>query len=120
MYEGEERRRYKRIKTEVRVDVEKYEYTPMMLSTTGAASKDVSKGGLLIRLKRKLEPGSMILARFSLPHEKSELEIVARVVRCEESQDFYEIGIEFLDNTPEESDKISKYVETESGRFKKS
>ena len=61
MYKGEERRKYKRVKTEVQVDVEKYESSPMLLSTTDSTSKNVSIGGVLIKFKKPLEINSLIL-----------------------------------------------------------
>ena len=50
MYDGKERRKYRRVKARVSVEIEQYESAPMLLTTSDAASKNVSAGGLLFPL----------------------------------------------------------------------
>lgn len=120
MYNGEERRRYRRVRARVTVDIERYEQEPMLLAKTDSASKDVSIGGLLVVLENPLPVSYVVLARFSLPGETEELEVVARVVRCDKGEGGYHVGLEFLDSRPEETGRIEKYVEEETDTDAKS
>lgn len=115
MYDGRDRRRFRRAKAEARVDLERYDSEPMLLKTSDASSKNVSAAGLLVHFDKPLPVPSMVLARFSLPGESGSLEVVARVVRCLQAEKGYDIGLEFLDTRPLEIDKIEKYVGKEAG-----
>jgi c-di-GMP-binding flagellar brake protein YcgR len=115
MYEGRERRRYRRVKAEVQVDIERYESEPMLLSESDSASRNVSAAGLLVVFRKPVPVPSTILARFSLPGEKDKLEVVARTVRCIKVGTGYEVGLEFLDATPEETKRIEHYVKGGTG-----
>ena len=115
MYEGEERRQYRRVKAEVTVELEHYEEEPMFLTATDSASKNLSAGGLLVLLKEPVPVPDLVLARFSLPGETEKLEVVARVVRCDQGEDGYYVGLQFVDSRPEETDIIKKYIEEETG-----
>jgi hypothetical protein len=120
MYDGKERRRYRRVRAEVEVHLERYEQEPMMLTVTGSASKNLSAAGLLIVLDEPVPVPGLVLARFSLPGEADKLEVVARAVRCEQGEEGYYVGLEFLDSGPEETGRIEKYVESETGGDTKS
>ncbi len=115
MYKGEERRKYRRVRAEVEVGLEHYEQEPMMLTTTGSDSKNVSLGGLLVVIEKPVPVKSLVVAQFSLPGETEKMEVVARVVRCEKGEGGYHVGLEFLDSKPEETGVIEKYVESETG-----
>jgi c-di-GMP-binding flagellar brake protein YcgR len=114
MYEGRERRRYRRVRAEVQVDIERYESEPMLLSESDAASKNVSGAGLLVVFKDPVPVPSTVLARFSLPGEEDKLEVVARTIRCIEVEGGYGVGLEFIDATPEEIERIERYARDES------
>ena len=120
MYDGKERRKYRRVKARVSVEIEKYESAPMLLATSGAASKDVSVGGLLLRFHKSVAVPSMVLVRFLLPGEKDGLEITGRAVRCVPVEGGYDIGLEFIDTMPEEFERIQRYVQAEADEEPKS
>jgi c-di-GMP-binding flagellar brake protein YcgR len=111
MYKGEERRKFRRVKAQVQVEMQKYESEPMLLSSSEAASKDVSAAGILMKHDEQLPVSQTVLARFSLPGEKTELEITGRVVRCREVEGGYEIALEFLDPSANEIEQIERYVQ---------
>jgi c-di-GMP-binding flagellar brake protein YcgR len=114
MYKGRERRKYRRVRAQVTVDIERYEREPMLLATAESASRNLSAGGLLVVLEEPVPVPSLVLARFSLPGEADKLEVVARATRCEKGEEGYYVGLEFLDSRPEETGTIEKYVEEEA------
>lgn len=115
MYKGKERRKFKRVKAQVQVEMQKYESEPMLLSSSEVASKDVSAAGILLKNDEPLEASQTVLARFSLPGEKESMEAMGRVVRSTKVDDGYDVAIEFLDLMPNEIENIKRYVETVEG-----
>ncbi|MGO0121714.1 flagellar brake protein [Desulfothermobacter acidiphilus] len=77
---------------------------------------DLSAGGVRIASPRAYEPGSTLWVRFRLPLRNEELEIAtpARVARCEpvvlEGKRLYHLGLEFLQLSRSQKDKIFSYV----------
>jgi c-di-GMP-binding flagellar brake protein YcgR len=118
VFKGKDRRKYKRLKARVEVEIQQYDSAPMLLASTDGASKDFSAAGILISRSEPLPVPLTVLVRFSLPGDKEKLEIVGRTLRCTRAEGGYEISLEFLDTTPIEIEKIQRYVE--AGRDNKS
>ena len=78
---------------------------------------DLSQKGAMIIADEPLDVGAILLLRFDLPDPKifhsHSLMITSRVVHCitDISPDFYDIGLEFLDVTPEKRIIIEKMME---------
>jgi c-di-GMP-binding flagellar brake protein YcgR len=78
---------------------------------------DLSQEGAMIIAEDPLTVGAVLTLRFDLPDPKifhmHNLNISARVARCNPdlSPEFYDIGLEFLDVTPEQKIVIEKMME---------
>ena len=78
---------------------------------------DLSEKGAMIIADGPLEIGTTLLLRFDLPDPKifntHNLMITGRVAHCvtDISPDFYDIGLEFLEVTPEKRIIIEKMME---------
>lgn len=77
---------------------------------------DFSAGGIRIASPKPYEPGTTLWIKFSLPlrNEEFTLATPARVVRCEpvmlEGRKLYHLGMEFLNLSRSQKDKIFSYV----------
>jgi len=111
--EPQERRKYRRLSTEVKVDISytdpKTDVTSLL---TEPVSRNLSAGGLLIRYNKELAVGSEVVVKFVIPSEKRYVMTFARVVRVDavEQGRLYDIGIAFLDIRPEDRELIDRYV----------
>jgi c-di-GMP-binding flagellar brake protein YcgR len=110
---GEERRKYHRLKAEVKVEIS---YTDPDRDVTSLisdpVSQNVSAGGLLVRHSKHLAVGSDVVVKFILPSEKRYIMTFARVVRVDvvEEGKLYDIGICFVDPREDDVKRIDKYV----------
>jgi c-di-GMP-binding flagellar brake protein YcgR len=110
---GDERRKYHRLKTEVKVEISYTDLEKDVTSlTTDPVSKDISAGGLLVRQKKHLDVGSEVVVKFLLPSEKRYIMMFARVVRVDvvEKDKLYDIGLCFLNAREHDVSRINKYV----------
>ncbi len=106
-----QRRKYSRVKTSVKVRIQKYNAEDKTFSTDAGTSKNVSAGGLLIHHHEPLKLGRYVMVSFSLPGSDEELDFVAKVVRVEELIDKgYDIGVMFMRKAPGEYEKLHMYV----------
>jgi c-di-GMP-binding flagellar brake protein YcgR len=109
----EERRKYRRLKAEVQVEISYTDPEKDVTSlTTDPISRDISAGGLLIRHKGPLPIGSEIVVKFILPSEKRYVMTFARVVRVDvvEERKLYDIGLCFVNTREQDIERINKYV----------
>ena len=106
-----ERRKYRRVKTRVQVDIHKHTPEDNDILTKRGTTRNVSAGGLLVHYDKVLEIPSYIIASFSLPGSQERLDFVAKVMRIEELMDgSYEIGISFMRMILGEFEKLGEYV----------
>jgi len=111
-----ERRKFKRLKLEVEVELQYYDTEKNKSRVIGdSVSRNISAGGLLVVSDRPLDIEAFVLARFLLPNEKRYIMVLAKVVRVEviEEGGKYELGIEFVDYRKEDIDKLNEFVESE-------
>ncbi|MGQ9557481.1 MAG: flagellar brake protein [Desulfurispora sp.] len=86
---------------------------------------NISAGGAKIAHKKPLEPREQILVKFSLPVKKMvyDFQLTAEVRRCETVESprggkIYHIGIEFIDITERQRDRIFQFVFTKMAACK--
>lgn len=109
----QEKRKYRRLKTEVKVEISFTDPEKDVTSlTTDPISKDISAGGLLVRQKKRLDIGSEVVMKFLLPSEKRFIMMFARVVRVDvvEKDKLYDIGFCFVNAREQDISRINKYV----------
>lgn len=110
---GEERRMYRRLKAEVKVEISYTDPEKDVTSLiTDPVSRDISAGGLLVRHRKHLAVGADVVVKFILPSEKRYVMTFARVVRVDvvEEGKLYDIGICFMDTREDDIKRIDKYV----------
>lgn len=109
----DEKRRYSRLKTEVKVDISYTDpETDVTSLLTRPVSKNVSASGLLIRHNKPLAVGSDVVLKFLLPEEKRYVMTFAKIVRVDavEEGKAYDIGICFTNARLEDIERINKYI----------
>ena len=85
---SDERREFVRFDVAVDGKLQVLEKTPLTFTTS-----NVSQGGLLFRSRRRLVVGGIVQLDLRLPRESKTWNCAARVVRVEEENDAYEIGV---------------------------
>ena len=110
MRKYEEKRKHARAPADLRVQVEQYSVAPMHLVACNASSENLSAGGIFVRSDRPFKVSSTVLASFTLPGKGDFLEVAARTVRCEEMENGYGVGLEFIDCGVLEFRDIEKFV----------
>ena len=112
--ESDERRRYRRVGTQVHVSIRKYEPDQQGFSTDEGTSKNLSVGGLLLHHDKPVEVPSYIMISFLLPGSEEKLDFVGKVTRIEELMDgTYEIGVMFMHMILGDFGKLMKYISSE-------
>ena len=109
----DERRRYRRLDTEVKVEISYTDPERDITSLiTDPVSKNMSAGGLLIRHKSPLAVGSEVVVKFLLPSEQRYIMTFGKVVRVEmvEEGSLYEIGLCFVNTRQQDIERIEKHV----------
>ena len=111
----EERRKFPRLKFVVGVDykiVKENHFT-----STATQSKDIAAGGVCIVVLDKLEVGSSLSLKFSLPDSAKPISAIGRIAWLEEfsvgsshNSKAYDAGVEFIDIEDEDKQKISQFV----------
>ncbi len=114
-------------------DVERREYVRCPLNTgvrylvvsdpeveRDCVSVDVCVLGLKIMAKEKLEKGTQLRIMFSLPDEKDQIVAKCTVVAWvkQGGENFFETGIEFLEISAENKDRINRYIQKTLGEGK--
>lgn len=79
-------------------------------------AENISATGVLFKVKELLPGGAFIHLVIESPSKEYSLEINGKIVRVEKNPnlDFYEVAVAFLNPSPEEEPKLSKFV---SGYF---
>ena len=109
----QDRRKYRRLKTEVKVEISYTDPEKDVTSlTTEPISKDIGAGGLLIRHRHALAVGSEVVVKFIIPSEKRYIMTFARVVRVDvvEQDKLYDIGLCFMNARDNDIRRIDRYV----------
>ena len=88
---SDERREFVRFDVEVDGKLLVLEKTPVTFTTS-----NVSQGGLLFRSQRQLVVGGIVQLELRLPRESKTWNCTVRVVRVEEDNDVYEIGVQIV------------------------
>ncbi|MCX7702617.1 MAG: PilZ domain-containing protein [Planctomycetota bacterium] len=112
-----ERRKYKRLKLEVKVELQYY--NPELGRSeivSDIKSKNISAGGVLVQCGRRLSVEDFVIARFVLPSKRRYIMGLARVVRVEVIKEGseYEVGLEFVNFRKEDVEELNKFVEQEA------
>jgi len=107
-----ERRKYKRVKADVKVTIQKYKNADDFFTSEEGVGKNISAGGLLVNCKTPADVPSYVIAMFQLPGSGNKLEVVARVVRVEELTDnTYDLGLMFMRTLFGEFEELEKYIQ---------
>lgn len=73
-------------------------------------SVNISSTGMLIEIDRMLPQDGPVRLHFYLPADPRPLQILAEVLRAEFSGSMSKYGMRFLEPTPDEQERISRYV----------
>lgn len=109
----DEKRKYRRLDTQVKVEISYTDPEKDVTSLiTDPVSKNMSAGGLLIRLSKPLAVGSEVVVKFLLPSEQRFIMTFGRVVRVEvvEEGSKYDIGLCFINTRQQDIERIEKHV----------
>jgi len=114
---GVERRKFKRVPLNVKV-----QYEVLKVSTPRpeeSQSKDFSVGGIRLVISEKVNLGSILRLKFSLPGGISSMTVKGKIVWVGEFSvtqtpvyKAYDCGIELLDLSHEDKENISRYLIT--------
>ncbi|MFH1580829.1 MAG: PilZ domain-containing protein [Pseudomonadota bacterium] len=106
VYRGEERRRFPRVRKELRV---KYMYGD---EYNIHSTVNVSQCGALIKSKSPIPVNSRVIIRIELPTSVESIVIISRVVRVEpgESRDFYYIALDFSIMNAGDNRKLAELI----------
>jgi len=75
------------------------------------SSVNISEGGLLLRSKQGLKPGSVIeLCINFLNHPNKHICVNAEVVWAKKFKGFYKTGVKFVDMNPEDKNTIAEFI----------
>jgi|GEM_PF-3546066 c-di-GMP-binding flagellar brake protein YcgR len=112
-----ERRKFKRLKLEVKVELQYY--NPELGRSeiiSDSKSKNISANGILVLSSKRFAVEEFILARFLLPSKKRFIMGLAKVVRVEvvEEGKQYEVGLVFVNFRKEDLDELNKFIESEA------
>lgn len=109
-----ERRKYRRVKTQVKVAIQKYDRNSKDVSDEEGTTKNMSIGGLLVQHDKPLDVPSYVIVSFGVPGVQEKLDFVGKVIRIEElSTGGYEVGIMFMRVIFGDIKEFSRFVMTE-------
>jgi c-di-GMP-binding flagellar brake protein YcgR len=111
----QERRKFKRLRYGVQVEISYYRKKPGDTDIIRKLkTKDISAGGIRVALKDKLEQGSLVSMRLTMPDSGSEISCFAQVawVAATDRGEF-ETGFSFIDVSNQETTAIQGFIETE-------
>ncbi|MCM8781052.1 MAG: Flp pilus assembly complex ATPase component TadA [Candidatus Omnitrophica bacterium] len=115
----QDRRSYLRLNTKINMkykifksvqDLTQQGFQPEQLSVT----KNISAAGLLFISDEPIALASVLELNIELPDGKEPIQCLARVVRIEEINNRYDVGVCFLDITAADKARLNKYVESTS------
>lgn len=110
----EERRLFPRLSASV--DIQYNVVARVTPSGENSVSKNISAGGICLIVYEKIEPGSILDLKFSIPEDNRCIEAKGRVIWSEhftvgtDAADKYDVGIEFTEVSQDDRQKISQYV----------
>lgn len=107
LYNGRERRRFRRFIDELKI---KYEFRNEYNINS---SLNVSRGGILVKSKSPLPLNSHVVMRMEIPNWYDDVIIISRVVRVEERRgNNYFIALEFNSMDAMDSKKLSEFLKS--------
>jgi len=107
-YEGGERRRFPRVRSEIRIKYEtKNEYNIN-------SSINVSRGGVLVRSKSPAPVDSYLVIRMELPTSYDDIIVISRVVRVERVTDrnVYLIALNFSSMDARDNIRLAEFIKS--------
>lgn len=113
---GIERRRYPRLEINAEIEYIVLDQADAEVFTTG--SKNLSSGGVCIIAFEKLEPGTLLSIKFSVPELHNKIVIArgkvawVKAIRMggRDTDIVYEVGVEFIDIKEGDREQIKKFV----------
>jgi c-di-GMP-binding flagellar brake protein YcgR len=111
----EERRKFKRLRYGVQVEISYYRKKPGDTDIIRKLkTKDISAGGIRVALKDKLEEGSLVSIRLVMPDTGRDVTCFAQVAWvAAETAEGFETGFAFMDISNQEMTVIQEFIETE-------
>ncbi len=112
-----EKRRYQRLSREVTVDINYVDpATKEDKEVERSCSRNLSAVGLKVTTDHKLDVGHAVEVKFYMPDSDERLTLRANVVWVEElvENQFYDMGLEFIDIDDKTVEKINTLVEQAS------
>ena len=108
-----EKRKHPRVNADLKVSGRSFD--KYKISLEDSKSKNISEGGMLIKMPRDGRVGSKIIVKFSLPDNDEEILVRGKIAWVENinAQD-YNIGIEFLNIRESDIKKIKGYISQKS------
>jgi c-di-GMP-binding flagellar brake protein YcgR len=115
---GVERRRSPRVRADFGVE---YKVKDTDSSLIKAVSVDIAEGGIMMKTSEKLDIGSLLELKLTLPSPYGNIDTLARVVHVlENSWDEpppYRCGLEFHELKEEDRERIRKFVNEEIAKL---
>lgn len=108
-----EKRKHPRVDGDFKVSGKSFDKYKISLEDSKA--KNISEGGMLLKMPRDGMVGSKIVIKFTLPDDDEKILVRGKIAWIENinPQD-YNIGIEFINIRESDINKIKKYVSKES------
>ena len=110
-----EKRKYPRLPFNISVKIDVLIGSASKVEETQA--KNSSAGGICIVSLQKVKIGTLLRLRFSLPGETKFIAVRGKVIWVEEfsvshasPHKVYDCGVEFLDITPQDQEKLNHYI----------
>jgi len=116
--DAQEKRRFPRLAASVEVECQVIEDNNSCPLSFSSVSKNISLGGICIFTYSEIACGRKVELRFLIPGTNELINAIGQVVWVElfqigeQTSKRYELGIEFLDISPQDQDKISMFVFT--------
>lgn len=109
-----EKRRFVRLDVRVKVD---YEIVQSPQEKFKSFTKNLSQGGICLFLDNYLKKDTLLDLKLHVPDQTQPLEATGKIVWIDtfkigdkDAKEHFEAGIEFVDISQEDKDKIGKYV----------
>ncbi|MCM8801188.1 MAG: PilZ domain-containing protein [Candidatus Omnitrophica bacterium] len=117
-----EKRRFRRLTTSIKIEYKLFDdkTAPFLVTST----KDISGGGLCLRVFDQFEAGSILLFKFILPGLPRFIFTKGRIVWIKELSRLgkgkvFELGVEFIEIKEEDKKRIEEYVRLNKNNTKK-
>ncbi len=112
----EERRKFVRLNINVEINYTVLSHPPYKQFTIPSKSKNIGAGGICFISEQELRPGEFLKLEIKLPQDPPTVHALGKVVwvkpfsLASEKTHRYDMGIEFIELSPVDKQKINKYV----------